>query len=90
MTDTASEKTEEPQLLRALYSPSKRQIACVLLASMYGADRRVNSIVHGRDWFTAPTDDMTVVTGTAEEWRQFAASPSSGRPGPEHFSKDTA
>jgi hypothetical protein len=79
MTETAA------PVLRALYSPSKRQIGCAILAVIYGADRRVNSIVCGRDWFTSPTDDMTVLSGTAEDWRRFAASSPDERPGPEHF-----
>lgn len=76
-------------VLHALYSPSKRKIGCAIIAAIYGVDRRVNAIVHGRDWFTAPTDDMTVMSGTAEDWRRFAASAPEQRPGPEHFERKT-
>ena len=89
MTGMPTESEPAP-VLRALYSPSKRQIGCAILAAIYGADRRVNAIVHGRDWFTAPTDDMTVMSGTPEEWRRFAASTPDQRPGPEHFEKRKA
>jgi len=84
--------TDTPKpLLRALYSPSKRQIGCAILAVVYGTDRRVNSIVCGRDWFTTPTDDMTILTGTVDDWRRFAASSPEDRPGPELFAmKDAA
>lgn len=84
MKDGKAAKGDRP-VLRALYSPSRRQIGCVILAAIYGADRRVNSIVEGRDWFTAPTEDMTVMSGTVEDWRRFAASTPEQRPGPEHF-----
>jgi len=87
MTDIKRENAarNDRPVLRALYSPSKRQIGCVILAAIYGADRRVNSIVEGRDWFTAPPDDMTVMSGTVEDWRRFAALTPEQRPGPEHF-----
>ncbi len=80
----------EAPVLKALYSPSQRKIGCAILAVIYGADRRVNAIVHGRDWFTSPTDDMAIMSGTPDEWRRFAASRPEDRPGPEHFARKDA
>lgn len=79
-----TETTPAP-IMRALYSPSQRKVGCAILAAIYRVDRRVNAIVHARDWFTSPADDMTILSGTPEDWRRFAASPAEQRPGPEHF-----
>jgi len=72
-------------VLKALYSPSKRQVGCVIVAAMFGGDRRVNSIVSAADWFTGPTDDMVMMSATPAQWRQFAAMSPEERPGPERF-----
>ncbi len=87
MNTTADGAREDDPVLVAVYSPSKRQIGCVIVAAMFGADRRVNSIVSAEDWFTSPVDDMTVLSGTRQEWRTFAAMAPEERPGPECFEK---
>lgn len=76
---------DEKRVYRSLYSPSKKQVGCVLLNVAYGLDRYpVNMLVDGEHWFTFPPDDMVVLSGTVEQWKQFNAAPEKG-PGPEFF-----
>lgn len=81
--------------IKALYSPSKRQVACVLLAAAFGGGREVCLIFDSTDWFVAPQPDMRWISATPEQWRELAAMAPEDRPGPEEFeaaqaTKDTA
>ena len=69
----------------ALYSPSKKKVACVLLAAAFGTGRRVSRIFDSRDWFLAPEPDMVPIKGTLREWAMMAIDSPEDRPGPEDF-----
>lgn len=77
---------QEDPIIASLYSPSKRQVGCVILNAAVGiADRRVNNIWPAEDWFVAPVDDMFVIQDKLSIWKLLAELPRDQRPGPEHF-----
>lgn len=81
---------EADPLIRGIYSPGLRMVACVLIHAAFGfADRRVNRIFDARDWFINPQDDMIVVAGTIEDWKGLEATPRDERPGPEKFKRES-
>lgn len=70
--------------IRALYSPSRRQVACVLLQAAYGGDRRACQ-PHTGDWCIDHSDDFIMITAAAWQWESLAKLPHDLRPGPEDF-----
>lgn len=55
--------------IRALYDPSTKRVACVLLQAAYGGDKRACHILGADRWETSPTADFVWVEGTVEQWR---------------------
>lgn len=83
------DSSDEP--LKGLYSPSLKQVACVLIHAAFGeADRRVNNIFDAQDWFVAPTPDMIMITEPRWQWEKIAEMPRDARPGPERFQRNPA
>ena len=72
-----------------LYSPSLRQVGCVLLNAAFQCEgyKKVNYMFGAGDWFTSPVDDMIRLTDTLETWDYIARLPRDQRPGPEHIVK---
>ena len=66
--------TDEPSRpIRFVMDRASRRPACVLLQAAYGASPQLGRFFDARHWLTAPTPDMRMVEGTADEWRQYAA-----------------
>lgn len=51
----------------------QRRPACVLLQALHGCNSSlVTELFDGACWLTQPTPGMRRVTGTREQWEQFA------------------
>lgn len=80
MNDSASDP-----IIRALYSPERREVACVIIQAMYGGDRRACEAV--QDWRTdSPVGaDYRMISAPLSQWRKIGMMPRDQRPGPEDF-----
>lgn len=74
-------ETSEDPFIRALYSPARREVACVLLQAALGGDKRACNAV--ADWCTDLADDFMMVTAPLSQWREIGRLPKEMRPGPE-------
>lgn len=71
--------------IKALYSPGRREVACVLIQAACGGDRRACNLVS--DWCVTLQDDYVMVTASVEEWRAIGKMAKEQRPGPDHFAR---
>jgi hypothetical protein len=69
-----SELDRETTKFRAVIYPESKQIACVLLQAVYGADPYVPSrYFDSKIWAVSPpTEKGLMVSGTDDEWRELA------------------
>jgi hypothetical protein len=77
------EKPEGDPVIRALYSPGKREVACVLIQAAFGGDRRACTAIH--DWCVVIEDDFRMISAPLSKWREIGDLPKDERPGPEFF-----
>lgn len=68
-------------VIKALYSPGKQQVACVLIQAAYGGDRRACEEV--QDWCVDIVDDFMMIAAPLSQWRAIGRMPRDKRPGPD-------
>jgi hypothetical protein len=84
-TDHEEVITVHDPVIRGVYDPETRKVACVLLQVAYGGDQRASHCFDTRDWEVAPTPGMMMISAPLSRWRAVAAMKREDRPGPEAF-----
>lgn len=77
---TAGGEVMNDELYKLVVDVKQRRPACVLLQAAFGGDSRALQFLSSDDWLISPTDDMRMVTGTAEQWKTFDAELARRRP----------
>lgn len=70
-------------VIRALYSPSQRNVACVIIQAMYDGDRRACHAFEG--WCVDIQDDFRMISAPLSQWQAIGRMKPEDRPGPENF-----
>ena len=71
------------EVVTGLYSPSRKEVACVLLQAAMGGDRRVCRAVN--DWCVEVADDFIMVSAPWSQWERLGEMKKEDRPGVERF-----
>lgn len=59
-------------MIRAAIDPVKQTIGCAIVQALYGCNSHACHLFDTDIWDLAPTENMVVVQGTYEQWRELA------------------